>query len=300
MLLIVFVPAIAGCALFEETTTTVAVTDTSAGSTDTTGGTTETSAPVSEAEAAANSAIAAVTKSDAIATPPTLIGGFLQAGSDIAFPPMEFANKEGVYIGFDVDLCTAIAKKMGLQLQVVPSAWADIIPALQGGAFDIIMSAMRITEEHLAQVDFTDPYLPGTLAISAPINAPIDNAAGLAGKTVGVQVASAAQLAVEEIAGVKALNVYPTIWDAFEAMLEGRVEAVVGDEPVAAYLIARHSDYQTKFANTGVIATDTAYGYAVKKDNTALLNAMNAALAELKAEGVYQKICDKWSLAGLE
>src|SRR5690606_19821949 len=137
----------------------------------------------------------------------------------------------------DVDLCTALAKKMGLTLETVSTAWDGIIPALLSDRYDIIMSAMSITEERLEQVNFTNPYLPGILAISAPIDKPVTTKEELVGKIVGVQVDTTGQFAVEEIQGVKEIKKYATILEAFMDMAAGRVECVVNDEPVNAYII---------------------------------------------------------------
>ncbi len=291
-LALVLALGIAACGGDDETTTTAAE------STDTTAAEEAGLNPTGPAAEAADEAVAAVTKSDAIETPQTLKEGFLQAGSDTAFPPMEFSDGAGGYIGFDVDLCAAIAKKMGVELEVVSTAWDGIIPNLMGDRFDIIMSAMSITPEREEQINFTDPYLPGILAISAPKDAPVAEAAELEGKVVGVQVDTTGQFAVEEIAGVKEIKKYGTILEAFMDMDAGRVEAVVNDEPVNAYVIATNTSYNEKFANTGGIVTDNSYGYAIKKENTALQAAMNIALQELRDEGVYQKLLDKWGLTG--
>jgi ABC-type amino acid transport substrate-binding protein len=285
LLALLLVPAAAACGGGEETTTTAP-------------GGAETTAAGDDAAAAADAAIAAVTKSDAIETPATSKAGFLQAGSDTSFPPMEFSDEKGGYIGFDVDLCTAIAKKMGLELEVVSTAWDGIIPALLAGRFDIIMSAMSILPERLDQMNATEAYLPGIIAISTPIDAPITDAAGLAGKTVGVQVDTTGQFEVEKVAGVKEIKKYATILEAFMDMDAGRVEAVVNDEPVNAYIIETNESYKAKFADTGSIVTDNSYAYWCTKENTALQTAMNAALQELRDEGVYQLICDKWGLTG--
>ena len=243
--------------------------------------------------------IASIEKSDNIDTPDTIEKGWIQGGSDTAFPPMEFSDEAGGYQGFDVDLCTALAHKMGLKLQVVSTAWDGIIPGLLGDRYDIIMSAMSITEERLEQVNFTDAYLPGILAITAPIDAPVTTPEELAGKIVGVQVDTTGQFAVEEVEGVKEIKKYPDILTAFQDLAAGRVECVVNDEPVNAYIIETNEDYKARFANTGGIVTVNDYGYAIKKENTDLLEAMNKALAELIADGTYQKICDKWGLTGV-
>lgn len=296
LLALVLVPVLAGCGDDADATapTGEATETTAAESSDEPAGLN----PSGPAADAADAAVAAVTKSDAIEPPSTLNEGILQAGSDTAFPPMEFSDGQGGYIGFDVDLCTAIAKKMGLELEVVSTAWDGIIPNLMGDRFDIIMSAMSITPERQEQINFTDPYLPGILAISTPKDQPIADAAGLAGKIVGVQVDTTGQFAVEEAGGYKELKKYATILEAFMDMDAGRVEVVVNDEPVNAYVIATNESYNEKYANTGGIVTDNSYGYAIKKENTALQAAMNAALQELRDEGVYQKILDKWGLTG--
>jgi ABC-type amino acid transport substrate-binding protein len=291
--LVVLTTMVLGCGSKATTETTAAGTETTAAAgTDTTA--------VSASAAAADAAVAAVTKSAAIETPQTIKAGKLQAGSDTTFPPMEFSDGKGGYIGFDVDLCTAIAKKMGIELQVVSTGWDGIIPGLLAGRYDIIMSAMSITDERLAQMNATKPYMPGILAISARKDAPITEAAGLAGKVVGVQVNTTGQTAVEAVAGVKEIKKYATILEAFMDLDAGRVEAVVNDEPVNLWIIETNPDYKAKYANTGGIVTDNSYGYWSNKQSTDLRDAMNTALTELIDEGVYQKICDKWGLTGVK
>jgi ABC-type amino acid transport substrate-binding protein len=292
VLALVLVPAVAACAITGGTTTTAGGTETT-----TTGGT-ETTTAANDPAGIANAAIAAVTKSANIATPQTIKAGVLQGGSDPSFPPMEFSNGKGGYTGFDIDLCTALAKKMGLTLEVVSTGWSGIIPALMADRFDIIMSAMSITPEGQQQIDFTDPYLPGNLAISTPTSAPITDPAGLAGKIVGVQGGTTGQSHVEALSGVKEIKVYNTVMEAFEAMAAGKVDAVVDDEAACAYILENNADFKAKFANAGTIVTDNGYGYGIKKGNAALLTAMNAALKELRADGVYQKICTKWAVNG--
>jgi polar amino acid transport system substrate-binding protein len=258
------------------------------------GDTTTTTAPAAtgggDVVAAADEAIAAITKSDAIETPATLETGKLQAGSDTSFAPFEFSDEKGGYIGFDVDLVTAIAKKIGLEAVVVATAWDGIIPNLVADRYDIIMSAMTITEERQQQISFTDGYIDTNLAITTKIDAPITDAAGLADKVVGVQVDTTGQFEVEKVAGVKEIKKYENSVAAIQDLLAGRVDAVVNDSPVNAY----YTRDDPAYGNTGKIGSDDQYGYGIKQENTALREAMNAALAELKTDGTYDKIYAKW------
>jgi ABC-type amino acid transport substrate-binding protein len=282
MVAAILVLSLAACGSSDETTTT-------AGST----GTTVVGSPEATA---ADAAIAAVTKSADIAAPSTLKAGALQAGSDVSFPPMELTGENKAYIGFDVDLCTAIAKKLGLTLEIVPNAWDHIVSNLADNKFDFIMSAVIITPELQAEVSFTNQYLPVVLAISAPTTTPIADSGGLAGKTVGVQVDTIAQSKLATIGGVGEIKPYATILQAFRDLAAGSIQAVVTEEVVSNYILENDPDLKTTLANTGKIATDTGYGYATRKADTALLTALNSALAELRADGVYQKICAKWGI----
>lgn len=282
---------LAGCMGTQETTTT-------AGGTGTTAGGTGTTLAGQDSAAIADAAIAAVTKSARIQTPSTLKAGALQAGSDTAFPPMEFLVKKGTYTGFDVDLCTALAKKLGLTLEIIPTDWVEIVPALLDKRFDMVMSAMIITPELQAEVAFTASYLPAVLTISAPIDAPINDAAGLAGKTVGVQLDTIGASQVAAIAGVTEVKAYNTLVDAFRDLAAGHIQALVAEEIISTYILENNADLKTALANTGKIVIDNGYGYAIRKEDTALLTALDAALLELRTEGVYEKICAKWGVTG--
>ena len=272
----------------------------------------QTTATLGEPDAdaiAADAAIAAVTRSADIDTPANIEAGILRAGCDATFPPLAYLAvvervegdktvKETKVVGFEVDLCTAVAKKMGLTLEVVPTDWDNIVPALLDDRVDMIMSAMVITPELEQEVSFTEPYLPYVLAISTPSNAPIADSAGLAGKVVGVQEGTLSHAHVTTITGMAEIKTYVSIIRAFADLADGRIQAVVNDEIVSAFILESDPDLKAELANTGAITTGTGYGLATKQEDAALLTALDAALAELRAEGVYQKICAKWELAG--
>jgi len=274
---------LSGCSVFSSTTTS------GAGSTTTT---------VEGEQTPADVAIAAVTKSATIATPQVIKAGTLLAGSDAAFPPLDFARKGGGYQGFDVDLCTAIAKKLGLQLEIVPTMYRDLVSGLiKDNSYDLIMAGLVITPEFEAQFGFTDAYLPAVLAITTPSGSPLADAAALSGKVVGVQKSTMAATEMAKLSGIQ-LTQYDRILDAFADMLDGQLNAVVIERLVSDYILKNYEDYKTKFANTGSIDLSTGYGYGIKKENAALLSAVNAAIAELRTDGVYKLICEKWGVTG--
>lgn len=283
ILALVLGATLAGCSLTGETTTaSESTTTTVAGQT-----------------TPADTAIAAIVKSTVIATPQTVKAGTLLAGSDASFPPLEFAKKGGGYQGFDVDLCTAIGKKLGLQLEIVPKAYKDLVSGLtNNNAYDIIMAALVITPELTAKMAFSDIYLPAVVSITAPSGSPITDAAGLAGKVVGVQTGTVAESELAKVSGVGQVKKYDRILDAFADMDKGTLNAVVIDRLVSGYILTSFESYKAEFANTGSIDTGLGYGYAVKTGNTALLTAINAAIAELRVDGVYKLICEKWAVTG--
>jgi ABC-type amino acid transport substrate-binding protein len=283
-LALVLAVTLTGCSLTGTTTTTAAepTTTTVAGQT-----------------TPADTAIAAIVKSTAIATPQTVKAGSLLAGSDASFPPLAFAKEKDGYQGFDVDLCTAIAKKLGLQLEIVPTESQNLVSGLtEDNLYDMVMAALVITPGLTAKMAFTDAYLPAVLSITTPSGSPIANAAGLSGKVAGVQKGTLAESELAKVAGIGQISRYDRILDAFADMDKGTLNAVVIERLVSGYILTSFESYKAKFANTGSIDTGTGYGYGVKTGNAALLTAINAAITELRTDGVYKLICEKWGVTG--
>ncbi|NPV25998.1 MAG: basic amino acid ABC transporter substrate-binding protein [Firmicutes bacterium] len=217
----------------------------------------------------------------------------LVVGTDATYPPMEFHEKTGdkdVIVGFDIDFATALAKEMGMEVEFKDTAWDGIIPALQGGKFDMIVSSMTITDERKKTVNFSDPYFEaGQIIAVRPDNTTITKLEDLAGKRIGVQIGTTGdEMATKETKGkVQRFN---TISDAFMALEQGRVDAVLNDKQVAEYYIKKGAKVKT----VGPLYSKEYYGIAIKKENTELLKQVNDALKKLKDSGKYQEIYNKW------
>jgi len=225
------------------------------------------------------------------ATVTTLEEGKLLMGNDTTYPPFESIGDNGDPEGFDVDIAMELADRLGLELEVVTTAWEGIIPGLKTDKYDILMSAMTITDERLAEIDFSDPYIDSNQSIAVKKGTTdIVSEEDLVGKVVGVQVDTTGQFTAEEIAGIKEIRKYETILLAFQELELGRIDAIMNDYPVNAYLSKIRG--QTEVVTT--VTTDEQYGIGVKKGNDQLLEAINQALADMDADGTYNEIFDKW------
>jgi len=214
----------------------------------------------------------------------------LKVGSDIAYAPFEYFDEKQKATGFDIDLMTAIAEDMGYKVTFETSTFDGLIPSLQAGKYDAVISAMTITAERAKAVKFSDPYFSAVQYIAYKKGQKFEKIADLKGKKIGVQLNTTGQFACEE-AGLKPQK-YDTTPDALNALLIGGVDVVVADnQPVLSFIEAN------KATNIECVTADTAdefYGIAMKLDNTELASKVNATLKKFKENGKYGEIYKKW------
>jgi len=222
--------------------------------------------------------------------------GYLTVGSDIAYPPFEYTDeKTGKYVGFDIDLMTEIAKRMGLKVKFVNTAWDGIIPGLLAKKYDCICSAMTITEERAKQVDFSDPYFEAKQVIITRTDSDIKGVKDLAGKVVAVQQGTTGDFAAMRLVekGIKFKIVrFEGTPEALMAIQKGDADAAIIDNFVA-YLAMKENPEIYKVVEDKEFAPEY-YGIAVNKDNPGLLKKINEVLKEIKQDGTYDKIYKKW------
>jgi len=229
--------------------------------------------------------------------------GRLLVGSDIAYAPVEF-YKEGTKEpeGIDIDLCEAIAARMGLKdgCEFRNTAFDGIIPALKAKRFDIIMSAMSDTPEREAEIDFVDYFTAGTSILVRKGNPEgIHSLDDLCGKTIGVQKGTTQ----EEVAGKQkqkckakgsdlTVLTFDTDPEAQQALKAGRTVADMNDFPVAAYVAKTTGDFEVVGEQIGA----GPYGIGVRKEDTDLRDAIQRALKAVIADGTYDRILEKWNV----
>ena len=214
-------------------------------------------------------------------------------GTDTTFAPFEF-RQNGELTGIDMDILHAIAEDEGFQVEVRSLGFSAALAALSANQVDGVIAGMSITDERKQIYDFSEPYFESGVQMAvAKDDEAIKGYEDLKGKTVVAKTGSEGETYAKSIAEqygftVKSLDQSATMYESVKA---GSAVAVFDDYPVLAYGIAQGNGLKT--------VTDKvpggSYGFAVNKgENTALLAAFNDGLVELKANGEYQKILDKY------
>lgn len=217
----------------------------------------------------------------------------LKIGTNADFAPFEFQDVNGKeYIGFDMDLIRAVAKEMGYKAEISNINFDGLIPALESGNIDVIISGMTINDERKKKVNFSAPYYKSGLTIIVKDdNTEIAEFKDLAGKRVAVQIGTTSAAEVKKIEGV-IVKEYNSSADTFMELKAGGVDAVVNDRPVNDYYIMKSGVKNVKALPD--LLTSEDYGIAVNKKNEALLKEVNTALEKLQKNGDYDKIFKKW------
>lgn len=220
------------------------------------------------------------------------IPAVIRVGSETTFPPFEFTENDK-YVGFDLDLADAIIKQMGSKMEFKSMGFDALIPAVQSGQIDMIAAGLDATPERAKQVAFSDVYFKdnGYCIVVRKDNTTINDWADLAGKNVGAQVGTyQVKLAQEaKAAEVKQLDSNSQAWMELQA---NTLDAVVIDQPVAMYYLKQGAGKDLKIVGTQKDGSGMVFAF--KKDNKQLQEGVNKALKELKANGTYDKIYEKW------
>ena len=243
----------------------------------------------SVASSVASSAASSETASSAAAELTTVEAGKLTMATNAAFPPYEMTTDAGEFEGIDVDTAKAIAEKLGLELQIDDMDFDAALLSVQQGKADIVMAGVTVTDERKAVMDFSDSYATGIQSIIVPNDSDIASPDDLAGKKIGTQRGTTGYIYCSDDFGDENVVAYDDGLTAVQALNNGQVDAVVIDNAPAQEFVA---------ANPGLKVLDTSYAeedYAIGvAKGSALEDAVNKALEELKADGTLQAIVDKY------
>jgi polar amino acid transport system substrate-binding protein len=231
----------------------------------------------------------------AASAPPAAVPARIVIGLDDSFPPMGFRDEKNELVGFDIDLAREAARHLGAQVEFKPIDWSAKEAELNGHRVDALWNGLTITEERKKNIAFTSPYLENRQIIVVTSDSPIKAKTDLAGKIVGVQDGSTAVDAVErDTAAAQSLKELKKFGDNVTALMDmktGRLDAVVVDEVVGRYYLAKKPDeYRVLDDHFGT----EEYGVGVRKDDAALLTGLQNALTQMKQDGAAAAISNKW------
>lgn len=230
---------------------------------------------------------------DASADLSLISDGKLTVCSDIPYAPFEFEDPDADsgYSGFDIDITSEIAKGLDLELAVKDADFSGLQSglALNSGQCDLVASAMTITEDRKKNLGFSDGYYDSLQSLLVPEGSDIKGIGDLNGKKVGVQQATSGEKYAQENAEGAQLVALPSNAEMVQAIKAGQVDALLQDLPVNVDN-AKAGGYQV----VEEFDTGETYGLATKKDNQALLDAVNAELSEMRDNGTYDEYYDKY------
>jgi polar amino acid transport system substrate-binding protein len=232
---------------------------------------------------------AAVASAAAPAPPPP--AKVYAVGTDAAYAPFESQNEKGEIVGFDIEIVTAIAQKAGIEVKFVNTPWEGIFNALAQGDRDLLVSSITITDERKQTMDFSDPYFDAAQLIAVKENSKVAKFADLKKLKVGVQTGTTGDEAVSKLLGKTSTNIkrFESTPLALKELESGGVDAVVADNGVVVHYVANNPGGKFKTVADKEF-TPEQYGIAVKKGNTELQAKLNKGLADIKADGTYDKI----------
>ena len=207
------------------------------------------------------------------------------------YPPFEYVEGEET-VGYDIDMWKAIAEKAGLTYEIEAMDFDAVISAVAADPNTIGLSGISITDERKLTVAFSKGYIDAGLVVIVKADSGFETADQLKGKLIGVQLGTTSDFAAEELTGMENVAQYKTFLNAVMDLQGNKLDAVIIDKPVGQAILASLNDPNLVIVDMGLQAD--WYGIEVNKNNPELLAKIDAALAELEAEGFFEKLAVKY------
>ena len=221
-------------------------------------------------------------------------GEVLRIGTEGAYAPFNYTNADGTLGGFDVDMANAICDDMQVTCEITAQDWDGIIPGLKAGKYDAIVAAMSITPERAQQVAFTEPYFSNSLVFLAKKDSSFDpsKSSDINAHSIAAQRSTLSSQWLEGEYPEVNMKLYDTLSNAFLDLESGRVDAMISDKLPAIEWLSSESggDYAVKGDEIDI---DDHFAIAVRPGDE-LQAKINQSLANLKANGTYDKINQKY------
>ena len=214
--------------------------------------------------------------------------------TDATWPPLEYIDESGNLTGFEVELVPMIGEKVGVKMEAKNIPWDTIFAGLANGQYDGVASGVSVTEDRKKTMDFSTPILEAGQVIIVKKASTVKGVDDIKGLKVGVQIGTTGDLVLDDYDVVR--KQYDDIGLALQDMLNGNIDACVCDSLIASDFVLANPNYSDKLKVAGSAFTQEDIAIAVKKGHKELLDLINKGIAELKADGSYDKLKAKWNL----
>jgi len=223
----------------------------------------------------------------------------VRIGTEGAYPPFNSIDSNGKLQGFDIDIATVLCERMEVKCEFVAQDWDGIIPALLANKYDAIIASMSITEERMKKVDFSDKYYdtPARFITAKEGGVSETSPEALAGKTIGAQSSTTHATYLEDIYGDSNIKLYATQDEANLDLASGRLDAVLADSIVLLEWLKTDQGSCCDFIGPDIKNVQyfgRGAGIALRQEDDDLREMFNEALAEILADGTYEKINAKY------
>ncbi|MEJ5365992.1 MAG: transporter substrate-binding domain-containing protein [Desulfosoma sp.] len=222
--------------------------------------------------------------------------GELRVGFEAGYMPFEMTDKKGNFVGFDIDMAKEMAKAMGVKFVPVNTAWDGIIPSLITGKFDIIMSGMTVTQERNLKVNFADPYIivGQTILLNKKHEGAVHSYKDLNDPKyiVTSKLGTTGEQAVKRLIPKCTYKSFETETEAALEVVNGKADAFVYDLPFCVVFLAQQGAGKLVFLDQPF--TYEPLAWAVNKGDPDFLNWLNNFLRQVKNDGRYEQIYNKW------
>lgn len=218
--------------------------------------------------------------------------GVLKVGFEGTYPPFNYQDDSGEFVGFDVDIATEMADRIGVDVEFITSKWSGLIGGLNADKFDTIIAQMTITAEREESVDFTEPYVTtGAVIVTHNDTNDINSLEDLDGKKVGAAAGTSFADVAESAEGAD-VKLYEGGFSTYvNDVVNGRLDALVNDSLVMGFNIGE-SGHPIKI--TSELLSKDANAMAIKQGNEDFVAKMDEALASIREDGTYNEIYKKW------
>jgi polar amino acid transport system substrate-binding protein len=212
-------------------------------------------------------------------------------GTDAAYAPFESETPQKEIVGFDIDVVKAVAQKAGIEVKFINTPWEGIFNTLAQGDRDLLVSAITINDERKQTMDFSDPYFDAHQLIAVKATSKVAKFDDIKKLKVGVQTGTTGDEVVTKLQGKNSTNIkrFESTPLALKELEAGGVDAVVADNGVVINYVTNNAGAKFKTVSDKAFQPEQ-YGIAIKKGNTDLLGKINKGLADIKADGTYDKI----------